>query len=153
MNQFQRALTRLHLFQGNLDGDSSKPEPDMPHAVADLHAANLISSLHRNADLLGGRCHDVVLDIDLPVKVLESTNGNTHLLIEANVPEDIYFELLDALAACGIVEPGYVNSSKVRGYSAVRLPWIVKHDKAPEAVPLVSENEPVQQQEVAPWSI
>lgn len=124
-NQFQRALKRLHLFRVETwSSDSSDPKGDHPTAVSDLMVANIISSKH-NAP--GDPLHDVVIDIDLPVKVIESTNGNTHLFIEHDgIPQDQYFALLDALAGAGIVQPGYVRASKERGYTAVRLPWIVK---------------------------
>ena len=34
--------------------------------------------------------------------------------------------MLEAMAAAGIVQHGYVNASKKRGFTALRLPWVKK---------------------------
>lgn len=121
-----------------------------PSETADLDQANLItskvagqpeSSSDPFLDLFGpsGR-HKVVLDIDLPVTVLPSTTpGHHHLFIDHEVAWDDYVNLLEALATCGLVEPGYVNSSKQRGYSCVRLPWVKKVDP-PEPIPATPDT-------------
>jgi hypothetical protein len=43
------------------------------------------------------------------------------------MPWGQYVKLLDVMAECGILEPGYVGASKARGFSAVRLPWVSKN--------------------------
>jgi hypothetical protein len=120
-----------------------------PSETANLDQANLITSKIAGQpeptddpflELFGGPRHKVVLDIDLPVTVLPSTTpGHHHLFIDHEVAWDDYVNLLEALAACGLVEPGYVNASKQRGYSCVRLPWVKKVDP-PEPVPATPDT-------------
>jgi len=120
-----------------------------PSETADLNQANLITSRVAGQpespsdsflELLGGPRHKVVLDIDLPVTVLPSTTpGHHHLFIDHEVAWDDYVNLLEALATCGLVQPGYVYASKQRGYSCVRLPW-VKKVEPPEPVPATPDT-------------
>jgi hypothetical protein len=71
--------------------------------------------------------HKPVLDIDLPVQVLpSSTPGHSHLFIDKELTWEQYTRLLYVLADIGIIETGYRTASLVRGYTAVRLPWIKK---------------------------
>jgi hypothetical protein len=52
------------------------------------------------------------------------------------VREPAYFRLLDALAECGVIQPGYAEASKRRGGTALRLPWIKKpQEQAPAPKP------------------
>jgi hypothetical protein len=132
-----------------VDFDESPPEGvayTRPSETADLDQANLITSRVAGQiedgflDLLGGPNHKVVLDIDLPARLLpSSTPGHHHLFIDKAIPWDDYVNLLEALAACGLVERGYVYASKERGYTCVRLPW-VKKVEPPEPVPVTSDT-------------
>lgn len=71
--------------------------------------------------------HKPVLDIDMPVKVLDSsTPGHHHLLINKEMTWEQYEKLLDVLAEVGIIEEGYVQASRHRKHTAVRLPWVKK---------------------------
>lgn len=97
--------------------------------VSDLDSANIITS-----EVAGkpGR-HKVVLDIDLPAKLIpSSTEGHFHLMIDKEMDWEDYQRLLWVLADVGIIEEGYASSSDERGYTAVRLPWVRK-DTAPPA--------------------
>lgn len=88
-----------------------------------LDKANTITSLARP----GGYTHYPVIDIDLPIYALPSTTpGHSHLYIGKQVTTDQLFQLLDVMAEIGLVEPGYVEASRERGFTAVRLPWIPK---------------------------
>jgi len=90
--------------------------------TADVEAANLITSR-----VAGTGMHKPVLDIDLPATLLpSSTPGHFHLFIDHEMPWETYVELLEALVKAGLVEPGYMNASRDRGYTAVRLPWVRK---------------------------
>ncbi|MBV9919827.1 MAG: hypothetical protein JOY78_03095 [Pseudonocardia sp.] len=89
--------------------------------MSELETANLVTS-----ESVGER-HRVVLDIDLPAKLIpSSTPGHSHLYINHEMSWEDYTRLLNVLAEVGIVEPGYVRASLDRGYTAVRLPWIKK---------------------------
>lgn len=71
--------------------------------------------------------HKLVIDLDLPAKLIESTTpGHYHLYVDKLIPTDKYFALLKALANAGLIEPGYLGASEARGYTAVRLPWVKK---------------------------
>jgi hypothetical protein len=71
--------------------------------------------------------HKIVLDIDLPAQLIESTTpGHFHLYIDKEIPHPEYMRLLVALGEAGIIEEGYMRASLDRGYTAVRLPWIKK---------------------------
>lgn len=72
--------------------------------------------------------HKIVVDIDHPVKVLESsTPGHHHLFIDKPMSWDRYRAVLETLTLVGVVEPGYLSISEQRGYTAVRLPWVKKN--------------------------
>lgn len=85
--------------------------------------ANLVSS---NVPGKEG-VHAPVLDLDLPAKLVpSSTPGHHHLYIDIEVEQDKYWNLLDALADCGIIERGYANASKRKGGTFVRVPGVIK---------------------------
>lgn len=96
------------------------------HPTRDINHANVITSRVYGT----GDTHKLLLDIDLPAQLLESTTpGHFHLYIDKAIPGPAYMKLLDALAEAGIIEQGYAGASKERGYTALRLPWIKKSDK------------------------
>jgi hypothetical protein len=118
-------------FDAPTDGNYERPTEEVTS-----DAANLITSKVRlGTDVesaFGTTLHKPVIDIDLPVKVVESsTPGHHHLYIDKAMSWEKYRHLLEALAVAGLVEPGYVNASIDRGYSAVRLPWIHKGEPVP----------------------
>jgi hypothetical protein len=86
--------------------------------------------------------HHIVIDVDMPVHVVESTTpGHHHLYVELPQPvsTERYFKWLEACAEIGLVEPGYVAAFQARGFSCVRLPWVQKPGVA--ALP-VNDNDP-----------
>lgn len=133
----KRVYAHTETFAGTSDEDSGKVAPRELGVEAD--AANLVTSL---TDVFEGdpregmdfdyrpdldyrnplRMHAPAIDIDgIEVHVVpSSTTGNYHLFIDKAMPAEHYFELLDVLAKVGIVEPGYVNASRTRGYSSLR---------------------------------
>lgn len=71
--------------------------------------------------------HRVVLDIDLPGSMVESsTPGHHHLFLDKVMSWDDFQRLLWVMTDLGLVEEGYASASTKRGYTAVRLPWIGK---------------------------
>jgi len=79
--------------------------------------------------------HKVVLDIDLPAKLIpSSTPGHFHLYIDHEIPHNDYMNLLLALMKAGLIEPGYYNASLERGFTAARLPWVKKPDDRVQAL-------------------
>jgi hypothetical protein len=94
-------------------------------------ATNVITSVIRPAAFLpfDQPLHNVVLDLDLSATLLpSSTPGHFHLFIERPMTWETYLNLIDAMVAAGLVEPGYRDASATRGHTAVRLPWIKKGD-------------------------
>jgi len=80
--------------------------------------------------VLRGR-HKVVLDIDLPAKLIpSSTEGHFHLYIDHEIEHDAYMKLLDVMCEVGLLEVGYVRASEERGHTAARLPWVKKPEPA-----------------------
>jgi hypothetical protein len=74
-----------------------------------------------------GGWHYPVLDIDLPVFAIpSSTHGHTHLYVDRAMSWPKLVRLLDVLVEVGLVEKGYAEASKARGFTAVRLPWVSK---------------------------
>ena len=102
--------------------------------VADLEQANLITSMVAGTDGTASDLHKVVLDVDLPVTVIESsTPGHFHVFIDKAMDWQTYFDLLRALCAAQIIEPGYLAAAERRGHTAVRLPWVRKPAELSEA--------------------
>jgi hypothetical protein len=84
-----------------------------------VKAPNIVTSLID----LGSNTHMPCIDIDgMKVQLRPSTTeGNYHLFIDKEVPWDSYLMLLDALVACGIVNQGFVDHARRRGFSSIRL--------------------------------
>jgi len=95
--------------------------------------SEVVVGLDEDPDIITSRMldrddsHRVVLDIDFPAILLESTTpGHHHLYIDKAMPWDHYERLLTVMAEVGLLEDGYVAACKERGFSAVRLPWVKK---------------------------
>jgi len=115
---------RLYLYVPAVDLEEPTPYKDsvkQKTTKVPEEKANLISS--ECADGL----HAPVLDIDLPINVLPSSQlGHYHLYIDKKMSWEDYTILLKALAACGVVEKGFVDAALDKGYTAVRKPGVQK---------------------------
>lgn len=143
-SRFRELLGRLTAFKV-VDWGPNSQEPDLKaREVADLKEAHVTSSLIKDTTydpdepyrlrwplpVADGR-HHVVLDIDHPVHVEESsTPGNYHLYIEVGdgIAWADYLKFLEAAASINLIEPGYLMASKHRKHTDVRLPWVNKHE-------------------------
>lgn len=118
-------LAHLRLFRvTKWDEDSSitysQEERDPAPSIAE---ANVSTSIREDAE----DSHALLLDLDVPAWLVpSSTEGHSHLYVDVTIPTPKYFALLDALAEAGVIQQGYANSSKHRGGTALRLPWIKK---------------------------
>ncbi len=92
-------------------------------APYDLDQANCLSS-----EIVGmPDHHKVVLDIDLPCRLIPSTTpGHFHLIIDKTLHWDDYELLLRTLAVTGIIEQGYYSAAQARNATFIRLPGIKK---------------------------
>lgn len=123
---------------------SQAPAPGTDRETGDLNEAHVISSLIKGTDdpdrapCLGGPGgqHHLLLDIDLPAALVESsTPGHFHLYVELNdgfgIAWEPYKAFLEAAAAIGLIEPGYAEVSIKRGHTDLRLPWVDKSSARP----------------------
>lgn len=105
---------------------SDDPNLDKRAVVSDIEDADVVSSSYV-PEGYSTFMHRPVLDLDLDaVLVPSSTPGHHHLYIDKPMRWEDYVRLLDVLASVGILEPGFVNVSKQRGATMVRLPWVKK---------------------------
>lgn len=128
---------KLRLFKVNqwiADGESenlSETAHSMIEETDSLDRADIVSSQFRPPTPSYPEHHMLVLDLDVPAALVpSSTTGHSHLFIAAHMTWEQYERVLDALAAAGIVEHGYVGASKARGFTAVRLPWVRKQHRS-----------------------
>lgn len=136
-------LANLRMFKVTTwDEDSnvtySKEEREPAGSIAE---ANVSTSIREDCE----DSHALLLDLDIPAWLVpSSTKGHSHLYVDAKIPTSTYFALLDALADAGVIQQGYANSSKHRGGTALRLPWVKKPDTAEKPVPApdITELEP-----------
>jgi hypothetical protein len=97
---------------------------DVDFAV-DKDAANVVTSRWSGSEVVD--LHMPVLDLDFPLVAEPSTTpGHHHLYIDRAMSWDQLVKLMDVMEEIGLLEPGYVEAAKMRGYSSVRLPWIEK---------------------------
>lgn len=89
--------------------------------------STLDAGLAVGSEVPGSKLHRPVIDIDIPVRLIpSSTPGHGHLYLDVELTWDDYLMLLEAMAAVGIVESGFLNIAKERGGTYVRLPWVRK---------------------------
>lgn len=122
-------LANLRMFKVTTwDEDSSvtysREEREPAPSIAE---ANVSTSIREDCGSDEVPQHAVLLDLDVPAWLVpSSTPGHSHLYVDVCVPQPTYFRLLDVLAEAGVIQHGYANSSKHRGGTALRLPWIKK---------------------------
>jgi hypothetical protein len=101
----------------------------LPEEVTNLEEANVVLSLLEGTG--PEPRHAPVIDIDIPhVYVPSSTPGHGHLYLDINMSNRAFWVLMEALVNAGVVEQGYLNASRARGYASVRLPWVKKESAA-----------------------
>jgi hypothetical protein len=49
-----------------------------------------------------------------------------HLYLDRPIDQDTYLRAVDALAACGLLNPGFANGSRDRGFTSLRRPGLKK---------------------------
>ena len=94
-------------------------------------SANLIGSLKvgDKPDEMSIDTHLPVIDLDFPCRLVESSPGHFHLYIDREINTEQYSNLLNAFAAAGLVEFGFLNSFKKHKQTFVRPSWIKKIPK------------------------
>lgn len=105
-------------LDGEPHSDSENPTNDRVE-VTNPADADLVCS-----DLGPGKKHMPLIDFDVPVTLVPSgTPGHSHLYIDVPINETRFFDMLDAMAKAGVVEHGFADLSRKRGFASVRVPW------------------------------
>lgn len=117
--------THLYAYT-TLEKDSAEGfHPEITKDVR-LDEANLITSSIPSS----GNHHTFMADIDMHCAVVpSSTPGHFHLYIDKVLTFEQYMRALSILAEVGIVQHGYAESCRIRGYGCLRLPWVNKEDE------------------------
>jgi hypothetical protein len=129
-------LTSWKVTRWATDSDGLENWEDGREPADIIDGANVVSSLRTDGtglgmDLTAVNMHAVLLDLDVPAALVPSSReGHSHLYIDVRCYEEDYFNLLDALARCGVIEHGYASASKKKGGTFLRLPWIKKEGLA-----------------------
>jgi hypothetical protein len=110
--------------------DSAEPFHDTRELVEDVNEADIITSR-----IKGTNTHTVMLDIDHPCKLVESTTpGHYHLYIDVEVDDRQYANVLKALVDAGIVQFGFAWGYAMRKATSLRLPWVKKESVTDDVV-------------------
>lgn len=127
-NRLLGLLSNLRMFKvTQWDEDSSVTYSQEQRQPASILDANVATSLREDGSPIDPQQHALLLDLDVPAYLVpSSTPGHSHLYVDVKIDEDVYFRLLDCLADAGVIQRGYANSSKHRGGTALRLPWVRK---------------------------
>lgn len=132
---WKKLQDKRRLFKLDLTKYHREEPKDRLHCVLqkEEEEANLVGSFSHSEYTDGStdeeqvRFHLPVIDLDVSCYLVPSTTvGHQHLYIQKEVEEEAYFDLLDALAACGIISEGYAHFCRERGQSFVRVPWVKK---------------------------
>jgi hypothetical protein len=73
--------------------------------------------------------HKPVIELEVPVYVTVSSDGNHQLHIDKMMPWMQYRLFLWVLATCGIIERSYYIETVRRGHSLLWLPWVRRPEK------------------------
>jgi hypothetical protein len=91
--------------------------------------ADMVSSLVVKDDKATGT-HTVMLDLDMPVTLMESsTPDHYHLYIDHVMSWSKYRKLLDALRKAGLIEQGFYDASVRNHATMLRPPWVRKRHR------------------------
>lgn len=90
------------------------------------HKALLLSSLRVSP--FGSERYSLMLDLDVAARLVpSSTEGHHHLFIDVDLSRAEHDQVMRALAAAGVIQPGYAQSALSTKYGAtLRLPWVRK---------------------------
>ncbi len=118
-----------HLVVVEADDDARGARVLFQWPISDEQSRQVIDAFAACAIFVTAETDDfgTTLHLDVPAHwVPSSTQDHGHLYIDCLMPWDALAKLLDVLVDIALVEEGYANASKARGYTAVRLPWVSK---------------------------
>lgn len=90
-----------------------------------IDSAHLISSQIKDTDT-----HALILDVDFPVEVWESSSGNSHVFIDVKLTKEQLNLVMKTLSEVGVVQKFWADEAVRRKSGAyLRMPWVRKdHD-------------------------
>ena len=115
-------------YRASLNKDSSKYNKKLegPRTRCHPYDANIVSSEKRNSNL-----HDLFLDLDVDhFYTKSSTQYHGHLAIKADLKLEDVIEILEVLCKHKIIQEGFLQATKDRGWAALRMPDLDKRDPA-----------------------
>lgn len=122
--------TYLDASQGHADWTEGEETRTIIESWDGDPKANLIVSDTGIDNSRGVRLHVPMFDIDLPMRVVPSTNpGKGHLYINKPMPWSSVLTLLDALVDVGVVHRNYRAHSLERGSTTLRPAFVDKPKK------------------------
>lgn len=158
----QKLVARHIMWKGIDWACSSEDEAmanDQRSATYNVDNAQVISSQQRPHHSFGQDIHRPMLDFDFPVALVpSSTPGHSHLYMDRQLTWEQYEKLLTVMAEIGLLEAGYVEASKRRRCTFLRLPWVKKGREAECVPPSLADveaflaAEPVEVPADDPWA-
>jgi len=126
-NDPESLIEHLTLRRSRLTMESSEPV-DLEFSNAQVVGATKANVMCSDLDD-GSGSHYLTLDLDMPVEKLESSSGNTHLIIKHRLRFDDIMEILNVLKKYGLVQEKWVESTEKHGFSTLRMPGIDKRNR------------------------
>lgn len=129
-------------LQPGLGKQSFDEDWDDERTPSSIEDATLISSeIFRASEKREDTWHQVLLDLDIPAKIIpSSTPGHGHLYIDKVLRYEHYYNLLTALRDAGIIESGIVRQFEKHGCTTLRVPHVKKEPLPPAQVEYSSEE-------------
>lgn len=133
LNMIAKQVTRrIDVWDDKGSEEVYLTDPGVPADVGE--GANVVTSVREFPndwrDYFGPSRHAVLLDLDVPAKLIpSSTEGHSHLYVDVECSQEAYFRFLDAAAEVGIITKAYAEASQRKGASYLRLPWVKKGTK------------------------
>jgi hypothetical protein len=119
---------------GYTDWQVDVAQPSLPDT------AEMVSSLVVKDDK-GTGTHTVMLDLDYPVTLVESsTTGHHHLYIDHVLTWSRYAKLLKALADAGLIEQAFYKASMKNHATMLRPPWVQKRHRSFALPPATNDS-------------
>ena len=137
-SKFEHAFYKMEK-QTHSDGYGGHWQTEHPRGALPENAEMVSSAVIEDGAATG--LHTVMLDLDMPVTLMESsTVGHHHLYIDHLMSWHEYRRLLKALTTVGLVEKGYYTAAVRQHATMLRPPWVKKQLGSP--VPKKRRNLP-----------